>query len=208
MDTDWRKYKWQTFLVSDEQLGKKYKGVKKKGLRPILIYSLSMKLSDRVLYLEMSTHPEIGNPDTSVKVAEWISKKTNTKEESWVLVNRIGLFNKGELLNSPRGREIKKEYRKEIKEKFSSLYDNEIVKQLIKQQSVNKTIEEQKRILAKKVVEESRTKEKMIKDFCNIKNLDELVKLQEKLKNELAEKKQEEKKKDNEEEQENEFNLK
>jgi hypothetical protein len=29
-----------------------------------------MKLSDRVLYLEMSTHPEIGNPDTSVKVAE------------------------------------------------------------------------------------------------------------------------------------------
>jgi hypothetical protein len=58
------------------------------------------------------------------------------------------------------------------------------------------------------VVEESRTKEKMIKDFCNIKNLDELVKLQEKLKNELAEKKQEEKKKDNEEEQENEFNLK
>jgi hypothetical protein len=121
------------------------------------------------------------------------------------------LIKNGDILNLVESTTIENEYKNVITKKFDSVFSTLLLDEVLKLREENKSLEETQnlnRAIAKKVIEEKRTKEKIINEVCNIKNLDELVKLQEKLKNELAEKKQEEKKKDNEEEQENEFNLK
>ncbi|MDR2567815.1 MAG: hypothetical protein LBC44_00720 [Mycoplasmataceae bacterium] len=208
---NWKSYKWRTFWIHDSELGKNFSGIELKGKRKIMIYSASRELSGKLLYFEMSSHAEIGSPGTSVKVAEWIDKTTGKKKESWVLTNRIGLIKNGDILNLVESTTIENEYKNVITKKFDSVFSTLLLDEVLKLREENKSLEETQnlnRAIAKKVIEEKRTKEKIINEVCNIKNLDELVKLQEKLKNELAEKKQEEKKKDNEEEQENEFNLK
>lgn len=78
-----------------------------------MIYSANKKLSGKVLYLEMSSHAEVGHPETSVKVGE----------RSWVLVNRIGMLKKDDVLNLDQSGTIQNKYKLEITKAFDTIYN-------------------------------------------------------------------------------------
>jgi hypothetical protein len=97
---------------------------------------------------------------------------------------------------------VKEEYKNIIEEKLLNILSPEKLKELSKVKNLeqeNQNLKELNQAVAKKVVIERKTNEKLIDEFCNIKNQDELLKFQEQLKKQLLEKKQEEEKQNDKE---------
>jgi hypothetical protein len=136
--------KWDIVWVYDAELGKKFNGIEKKGKRPIVIYSTNEIWMGRYLYLEMSTHKQIGDIyDASVKVAEWIDKNTGEKKESWVLTNRIGLISKKNIILKKSNANVKNDKHKLISEKITKYFCNDIIQENIFLKNVIKDLQEQ-----------------------------------------------------------------
>ncbi|MDR0545345.1 MAG: hypothetical protein LBG49_00240, partial [Mycoplasmataceae bacterium] len=95
-------------------LGKNYKDVENKNKRPIIAFVVDQKiLGKRIVYIEMSSHPEPLTPNMSIKVREWT--QGGVKKESWVLVNRFGILRTNHFLHLQKhNHNVDSEYRKQI----------------------------------------------------------------------------------------------
>jgi hypothetical protein len=118
--------KWETFWVSDKNLGKQYKGVELKKPRPILMYSVDEMWAGRLLYIEMSSHCSINSANNSVLINQSLDKY-GLPHESWVLTNRIGLIRSGVIEHAKRYHDVSQPFRKIITEKMHSLFSPDLI---------------------------------------------------------------------------------
>ncbi|MDR2653943.1 MAG: hypothetical protein LBB39_01375 [Mycoplasmataceae bacterium] len=95
----------------------------------------------------MSSHPEICSPETSILVRKWWDDKDKKHKESWVLINRIGLIKRGEVLKLNPSRSIENEYKNQITEKFNSIYSSNLIFKIEKLIQENSKLSEENKHL-------------------------------------------------------------
>lgn len=198
-----RSHKWEIFWVPEESI-KSYKNMKQGKLRPVLVFSSLNNFVKDWLIIECSTH---SRDDDSIKINEY-TNSNGEKVETWVLPNKIHIlgFQFFDINKKLKANNeivvVKEEYKNIIEEKLLNILSPEKLKELSKVKNLeqeNQNLKELNQAVAKKVVIERKTNEKLIDEFCNIKNQDELLKFQEQLKKQLLEKKQEEEKQNDKE---------